>query len=359
MSSRVQDLVMRYLTLSRCDVRLEDGCLSVRFNPAPNRVHRITFATEYAREGGRSGGCELITVGSPFFHRMLNEVRGRCATTARLPVPDPEEALRRIQLGNCEVSLEDVEVAELSALKIYYLVTFSSNTRSQKVVEVAVDASGHEIPWLYSMPRDKYIENEKPRKLDKARLDFLLDRSAIALERRVAQELSGLRVESERRLLESIDRIQGYYAQLRDEATNEAEFARGASAISARPIRTGMSLEATERLMAEYDRLEALEIGREKARCGLRAEAVAIGIILLDYGLLRCSMRLRNEGASKTATLRVLPNGDFEGLSCEVCGRPIDRVYLCSCGHIVDHECIYNDGANGVRCKRCGGQADR
>jgi hypothetical protein len=359
MSSRVQDLVMRYLTLSRCDVRLEDGFLRVRFGPGPNHVHRITFAAEDAREGGRGGGCELITVGSPFFHRMLNEVRGRCAVAARLPVPDPGEVLRRIPLGNCEVSLEGVEVAELSALKLYYLVTLSSNTRSQKVVEVAVDASGHETPWLYSLPRDKYLENERPRKLDKARLEFLLDESATALERRVAQELAGLRAESESRLLESIDRIQGYYAQLRDEASNEAEFARGASATRAGPIRTGMSHEATERLMAEYDRLEALEIGRERARCGLRAEAVAIGIILLDYELLRCSMRLRNEGASRMATLRILPNGDFEGLSCEACGQPIDRVYLCSCGHIVDRECIPDNGANGGRCKRCGGQEDR
>jgi len=310
MSSGVRDFIVGYLELAGQRVRSDNGCLIVRLPSDPDRIRAITFSSEVARRGR----CELVALGSPFLSSVLGDTRGRGVAAARLPSANPEVALSSMTSGACRTALGAVEEIPRTALKFYYLLTYTSTKRSQRFVEVALDASGQEAAWLY--PVRHYLNDDGPKRLGGRELEFVLERSASILRERVDQELKGLKAESERLLADAVDRIQSYYAQLRDETRNEAEFAHsraGGAPPSAKGgvAQTGMSYEEAERLVAEYDRLEALEIARERARHGVRAEAMIVGVLLLSYNLLRCHVELQDEGASREVVVDVLPNGDL------------------------------------------------
>jgi len=308
MSSDVRDFIMGYLELAGQEVRSDNGCYVVRLQSDPDRVHAITFSSEVARWGQ----CELVALGSPFLSGILEDTRRRGVAAARLPSADPEVALSSMASGTCRAVLGTVEEIPRTALKLYYLLTYTSNRRSQRFVEVALDESGQEAAWLYQVRH--YMNDDGPKKLGAKELEFVLDRSTSILKGRVDQELKGLKDESERLLADAVDRIQSYYAQLRDETRNEAEFARSRAegpspSAKGGVARAGISYEEAERLVAEYDRLEALEIGRERARYGVRTEATIVGVLLLNYNVLRCHVGLQDEEVSREVIVDVLPNG--------------------------------------------------
>lgn len=347
----IKDFVLKYLDLSGQDVRSEDGCILVGSRSDPEHAHAIMFSGEVANRGQ----CELVAVGSPYLSRILEDTRRRGVAAAQLPTANPEVALGRISPNTSFTILGSVEEMPRRALKLYYLLTYTSNKRLQRIVEVALDASGQEIQWLYSTR--SYLNDEKPEKFRADKLELVLDGSAFILEKRMEQELRGLKEESARLLSDAIDRIQGYYAQLRDETRNEAEFNRSHSEGSSEgrrgAISAGMSFDEAKRLIADYDRLADLEIERERARYRVRAEATIVGILLLSYKVLRCRVELKDERASREIELNILPNGEAESLACEACGKPIGEIHMCSNGHIVGSECIVSDAAGDKRCVIC------
>jgi len=311
MSADVSDFVIGYLELVGQKVRSDNGCFNVRLQSDPDRVHAITFSSEVARQGR----CELVALGSPFLSGILEDTRRRGVAAARLPAANPEVALSSMASGTCRAVLGVVEEIPRTALKLYYLLTYTSNKRSQRFVEVALDESGQEAAWLY--PLRNYTSDDGPERLGVRELEFVLNRSAFILKERVDQELKGLKAESEHLLADAVDRIQCYYAQLRDETRNEAEFARSRAEGQSPPAKggvaqAGISYKEAERLVAEYDRLEELEIERERARYRVRAEATIVGVLLLNYYVLRCHVELHDEGASRDIVVNVLPNGDFD-----------------------------------------------
>jgi len=350
MSSGIADFVMGYLELVGHEVRSDCGCYIVRLQSNPDRIHVITFSSEVAHRRQ----CELVALGSAFFNGILEDTRRKGVAAARLPSANPEVTLSSMTSGTCRAVLGAVEEVPRNALKLFYLLTYTSNRRSQRIVEVALDESGREAPWLY--PVRNYLNDERPEKLGIEELKFALGRSASILEEKVDRELKALKDESERLLTAAVDRIQSYYAQLRDETRNEAEFAR--SHAERPPIRggitpAGISYEEAERLVAEYDRLEELEIGRERARHDVRAEATIVGVLLLGYNVLRCHLGLQNERASREVVVHVLPNGDFDPPICEACNKPIKEMRLCSNGHVVCQECIVSGTPGETRCAAC------
>lgn len=351
MSSALRDFVIRYLELLGQEVRSEDGCIFVGSQSDPEHVHAITFS----REAASRGQCELVAMGSPFLDRILEDTRRRGVAAAQLPTANPEAALRLISTCTHSAVLGAVEGVPQRAFKLYYLLTYTSNRRSQKVVEVALAASGKEVPWLYSMRG--YLNDERPERLGVDELKLVLDGSALILERKVEQELGALREESERLLSEAIDRIQGYYAQLRDETRNEAEFAHSLamrSSIAGRGAASaGISFDEAERLIAEYDGLEDLEIERERVRHSVSVEAMIVGILLVSYKLLRCRVQLQNERSSREIELNLLPSGEAESMACEACSKPMEEINMCSNGHIVGRECMVGDAPGQGRCALC------
>jgi len=349
MSSGIRDFVMGYLELAGHEVRSERDCYVVRFQSDPDRIHAITFSSEVARRGQ----CEFVALGSPFFNGVLEDTRRRGVAAVRLPSADPVVALSSMTSG-CRVVLGAVEEVPRTALKLYYLLTYTSHRRSQRTVEVALDASGQEATWLY--PVRNYVDDERPGRLGAKELEFVLDRSASILKEGVDLDLKGLKDESERLLASAVDRIQGYYAELRDEARNEAEFARSRAVRPTKGrggITAGISSEEAEGLVAEYDRLEALEVGRERARCDVRAEATIIGMLLVSYNVLRCHVELHNGDASREISVRILPNGALDPPMCEACNKPIRDVRLCPNGHVVGQECIEITAQGETRCAAC------
>jgi len=357
MSSGIRDFVMGYLELAGHEVRSDCDCYIVRFQSDPDRIHAITFSSEVARRGQ----CELVALGSPFFSGILEDTRRRGVAAARLPSANLEVALSSMTSGTCRAVLGAVEEMSRTALKLYYLLTCTSHKRSQRFVELALDASGQEAAWLY--PVRNYINDEKPERVDVKELELVLDRSASILKKSVDQELKDLKDESGRLLASAVDRIQSYYAELRDETRNEAEFARSRAERppSARhgisPV--GISFEEAEGLVAEYDRLEELEIGRERARYDVRAEATIVGVLLVSYNVLRCHVKLQNEKASSEIVVQVLPNGDFDPPICEACNKPIMEMRLCPNGHVVGQECIEVTAPGETRCVACERDSNR
>jgi hypothetical protein len=354
-SSALRDFVLKYLELTGQEFRIEAEDDRILFHSPsdPERVQAITVSGEVASRGE----CALVAVGSPLLNSILEDTRRRGVAAAQLPAAHPEDVLRRISASAHRAVLGAVEGVPRRAFKLYYLLTLISNRRSQRVVEVDLDSSGEEAPWLYALRG--YVNDEAPGGLDPEGLQLVLDKSALTLEKRVAQEVGALREESERLLAEAIDRIRGYYAQLRDETRNEAEFAHSLAKNSLEGVRgpasAGLSFAEAERLMAEYDGLEDLEIERERARNRLRVEVMLIGILQVSYRLLRCHLQLQGEGASREIELNLLPNGEIEPLSCEACGKPMGEIIVCSNGHMVGRECLLGDAPGHRRCAICHG----
>jgi len=361
-SSALRDFVLKYLELTGQEVKIETDRILFHSPSDPERVQAITTSGEVASRGQ----CELVAVGSPLLNRILEDTRRRGVAVAQLPAAHPEDVLRRISAGAHSIVLGAVEGVPRRAFKLYYLLTFTSDRRSQRVVEVDLDSSGGEVPWLYALRG--YVNDEVPGlqldpkglQLDPKGLQLVLDKSALTLEKRVAQEVGALREESERLLAEAIDRIRGYYAQLRDETRNEAEFAHSHATNSPEgPASAGLSFDEAERLMAEYDGLEDLEIERERARHHLGAEAMIVGILQVSYRLLRCHIQLQGEGASREIELNLLPSGEFEPIPCEACGKSMAEINVCSKGHVVGRECILSDAPGNMRCVLCESGTER
>ncbi|MGQ9515486.1 MAG: hypothetical protein ACUVTL_10660 [Thermoproteota archaeon] len=218
--------------------------------------------------------------------------------------------------NNCKLELVASEEVQKHALKIYYLLTVLTTKRWQKILEVAIDDSGQEAPWLYKIRG--LISDEEPKKFQKEFIQFLLDRAAQILKDKVDQELNELRVESERLLSESINRIQNYYTQLRDETINQAEYTRSQLQSEfvrgKRSILSSISFEEAERLISEYDKLEASDIEKEKARYRIMVKATIAAALLLSYSSFRCRLLLRslNGSIGKEIFLNLLPNGEVE-----------------------------------------------
>ncbi|MBO3802953.1 MAG: hypothetical protein JTT11_03635 [Candidatus Brockarchaeota archaeon] len=357
MSAKVEEFVKEYLKLSGSEAREEGKCLLVRLKGEPGRARAITFSGEEAERRG----CELVAVGSPFFRLVAEDARRRGAAFASFPKADPAAALARIPCANCKLELAGAEETRRRALVAHYLFTVSTTKRSQKMVEVAVSDSGEEAPWLYSpglRPAD-----EEPRELGKEEARLMLERSFQILEEKVGEELRELSLETERLLSEAVDRVQSYYAQLRDEAVNQAEYARS-QALNAKgkgEAFPGAGYEEAEKLLAEYDRLEALDVERERSRYQVKAEAALAGALLLSYSSFKCRALLRNlEGsASREVVLSLLPNGELEKpLSCEACKMPVGEIHLCSSGHVVGEECVAKKTPEGELCALCAGQRE-
>jgi hypothetical protein len=356
MSPTVEEFVKRYLKLSESQAKAEGECLFVSLRGEPEHVYAITFS----REEANRKGCELVAVGSPFFRLIAEDARRRGVAFASIPKVDPKAALEKIQCINCNFELESAEETRQHALKLTYLFTISTTKRRQKMVEVAISDSGKELPWLYSFRG--CLRGGEPEGIGEDEIRSLLERSFQILNEKVEKELKEIRDETERYLSEAINRIQSYYAQLRDEAINQAEFARSqaqkGSLDKRRGIFTKMSYEEAEKLIAEYDKLEALDIEKERSRYQVKAEATLVAAILLSFSSFKCRAILRNfnGNASKEIVVRLLPNGDVEEpILCDACKRPIGEIYLCSNGHMVGEECLTKRTSIGEFCTLCDG----
>jgi hypothetical protein len=274
-------------------------------------------------------------------------------------------ARRTLKLANARLA-QAPRQAEARALHHYIRFTFKAalitDEKHEQLVSVLMDAqNGYPVPELADLEHQTILESEnafenlplaQPRWLPKSEtnplsrpaLEGLLERATHAARDALADSTARLTRRAARFLELDRARLNQYYDDIERDLTRRRDRATDES-----------------RRTSIQDKLEAAQAERQakladvEAKYRLRVELQLLNLLVITLPKLTLQVEIKHRTTRVTRTVVWNPLlHQVEPLFCDVCGRPVTRLTLCSSGHLVhtDGDCLLADDQQCVDCKR-------
>ncbi len=247
--------------------------------------------------------------------------------------------------------------AKFHYLRFNFKVTYESDEKEEEIRSVVMDVQGgyavrdEELlerletyeatstfqSSLIARPRWKGAETPFSFEIFQA----LLDRAEEAVREDVDARVQRMTARLQRFLELDIARIEGYYDDLAQDLLRRRE---------------RVAQEDEERARSYDEKLAALEVEREnklrdvESRYRLQVKVELINVLLLEFPKIYAPIIISNRTASITryAVWNPLVHR-LEPLTCDVCGKPGEKLYLCTGGHLAHETCL---APQCIDCKR-------
>ncbi len=250
-------------------------------------------------------------------------------------------------------------------LRFNFKITYESDEKEEEIRSVVMDVQGgyavQEPDLLQAL--ESYEETSifrsklvaQPRWL-KAETPFaaevfrgLLERAQEAVQETIHDRVDRMTARLQRFLELDIARIEGYYDALAQDLQTRRQRAQGDE----------------ERVRSFDEKLAALQAEREHklheamTRYHLQVDIELINVLLLEVPKIFAPIVISNRTASITryAVWNPLVHR-LDPLTCDVCGKPGGRLYLCTGGHLAHESCLAPQciDCKRVYCKLCADQ---
>ena len=256
--------------------------------------------------------------------------------------------------------------AKFHYLQFNFKVTYDSDEKEEEIRSVVMDVqAGHTVHDEELLRRLESYEGSstfaskliaKPRWLDVETpysqdvFNELLNRAQKAAMADIDERLQKMTARLQRFLELDVARIESYY----DDLARDLQRRRQRAAV-----------EDAERARNIDEKLAALEVERANkltdvaTRYRLNVDIELINVLLLEVPKIFAPIVISNR--TVTITRHAVWNPlvhRLEPLVCDVCGKPGDKLYLCTGGHLAHQECLAPQciDCKRVYCKLCSDQ---
>ena len=251
-------------------------------------------------------------------------------------------------------------------LRFNFKVTYDSDEKEEEIRSVVMDVQGgyavqdedllqrlesYEETSIFKsrlLARPRWLGVETPYSPEV--FDELLHRAQNAAQEDMSERLQKMTARLQRFMALDIARIESYYNDLSRDLRRRRERA---------------ALEDEERARSFDEKLAALDIERANklkdvtGRYRLDVHLELINVLMLEVPKIFAPIIISNRTVSITrhAVWNPLVHR-LDPLVCDVCGKPGDRLYLCTGGHLAHQECLAPQciDCKRVYCKLCSDQ---
>ncbi len=283
---------------------------------------RVTFDPEALPE---HPGAQLANFGSPFVDRLLDDAmsRGRTAQTYvtglnLAPFDLPSRVGRAVKMGSgLEWEVTRVRAKSFSQAIFWFRATFVSDQKEMDLLPTGFDLYyGRQVRHLEQLWDDAHLTEQPAQVLPEARRRTLGEVYLLARERvqRTLTSLGNARSrELNERLGKQVSRMTRYYADLREEAAEQAARARK------REQDAGKYTARREALTQE----EQVRIAELRKKHAQRVQLRLLSVLLVHQPKLLLDAEISGRGKSPTPWRLVWDPliETLEAPECPNCGR--------------------------------------
>lgn len=330
---------------------------------------RFTFDEEQAQEAGDT--ITHLSYGHPLIEEMVEAVMAAPAN-ARFYINQVRlEKQGLLELAGQALSLANARLSPIprqtvtQMLHHYVRFTFKAalltDEKQERLVSVLMDLqNGYAVSQLADLEHQAILESENAFKdlpvaslrwlpsetdpLSRRALEALLERAVRAVDDELSEPIERLTRRAARfleldqaRLTQYYDDIEWDLAQRYERAGDEGRRA---------------SLEDKLAVTQAERQAKLLDV---EAKYRLRIELELLNLLVVGLPKLTLPVEIKHRTASVTRALVWNPLlHQIEPLACDVCGRPAERLTLCSGGHLVhtDGDCLLAVERQCIDCKR-------
>lgn len=301
--------------------------------PDSESVLRVAFDPEALPE---HPGSQLASFGTPLIDRILADAerRGRYAEAYVIglnltPHDLPVRLRRGLTLGEgLSLRLDRARAMHFGQGVFWFRATFVSDQKEEEILPVAVDLHyGREVRHLDQLLDPARLVEEPAEYLPEARSMSLAAASVLARQQ-VLRTLTALantrRRDVEEHVGKQIERMQRYYADLREEVQELAH-------------RSGADKEKLAAREKALEHEEAVRVAELKQKSTMRVQLQMLRVLLVWQPKLLLHTTLSNDGKQEKLELVWDPLTDsLEAPPCPRCGKPTfalerTRMGLISC----------------------------
>ena len=327
---------------------------------------RLAFAGEAPPEIADTEDFTLMGYGHPLVDTLVEEIRAEPACTVAYVNDLRLEKRGLLELARQELGLTNARMSaaphggQAAALCHYVRFNFKAalvtDEKRERLVSVVMDAqAGFAVPELTHIEQLVRLEEEpafghllpapvrwlpESQPLSQPVLEGLLERATRAALDELAAPLETLRRRAVRHLELDRARLTEYY----DDIAHDLE--RRITRTSDADRRA--SLE-DKLVAAQAEREDKLADVEAKYRLRVELDLINLQVIVQPKILLPVQVGNRTAEIERAVVWDPLLHR-IEPLACDACGRPMERLTLCSGGHLVHEDCLLEEQC--IDCKR-------
>jgi len=358
---QIKNFAVGFFNNLKCGVLVEDDCVIVENVPksfedflGKKSPYCLVFSKEDETEE-----TELVAKGNYFLNAMRSFL-DKSGSTTLLKIDfnedSQEKALSNYNFKNSEIDSVKKVVENTLFSRFTFLTTFQYlNEKEQIVNEVYIhnggvvegnlegykvsegkkeDVSASKIEEDYNIAKENIkIKLQKKTK----EISRLLDKSLDKEVKRIKEHYRKQVVESRTGLIEELKKLKGIEEKLVNSSEEEKKKIE---------VRIDKTLKKIERLNDEKE-LERIEREREivmndeKQKHGLNIHNKLINTTVIYYPVQKFKVLLKNENVGRIIEISYNPlTKETSSLFCEACKNKLNKVYLCSSGHVCCGNCI-------------------
>lgn len=340
----------------------------------------------------KSANGELVAKGSYMLKAMKSFLENSGSTTLlkmNFNIYPEKEIQKHIKLKNCEIN----KLTKKFKNKFFTRFTFQTNLQYLNKKETlinhifvhegeVIDGDLNDYDVSEGNKKDLIVEGVKEdyeiAKADlQEKLQPKIKEISEVLETQLEKELSRIKAHYQNRILESTEAIQTNAEKIKYLQEQKAKLIRRPSSAStstnANAPREDLEREGNkfdERIqrhqtiienikkdgkLKDFEEKEKFEIQSEKSKHNIDIRNKLINTTIIYYPIFTFDIFLKKDKTGRIVEISYNPlTHEFSEFFCESCNSKINKLSLCSSGHIACENCLSNCGNCGKEfCKKC------